>query len=201
MAISTAQVWQEMSQKLRQFLRRRLADEQTAEDVLQETFRRIHNGLHILQESERLAAWVYRLAHRALIDHLRKDQVTRKAFSEPRVSQTTLPEENYNDVIGGWLAQMVQSLPDTYRTTVALAELEGLTQRQVSARLGLSLSGAKSRVQRGREQLKAKLLDCCHLEMDRRGNVVDYQPRQQCHTCCPPGSTATSCQPAALRQA
>lgn len=194
MSISTEHVWQEMSQKLRQFFRRRLADEHQAEDLLQETFVRIHNGLGSLQDSERLAAWVYRIAHRTLADYARQGPAARESLPPSTRSVEELPQENYNEVIGGWLGQMVQSLPDTYRTAVELAELEGITQREVSERLGLSLSGAKSRVQRGRAKLKTLLLDCCHIEMDQRGNVVDYQRRGECDACCTPGATPASCQ-------
>jgi len=45
----------------------------------------------------------------------------------------------------------------------------------VAERLGVSLSGAKSRVQRGRERLRQGLLDCCAIEIGRRG-IVGYAP-------------------------
>ena len=48
-------------------------------------------------------------------------------------------------------------------------ELEGLTQQTAAKRMGLSLSGMKSRVQRGRARLKQMLDDCCLIELDRRG--------------------------------
>lgn len=201
MSISTEHVWQEMSQKLRQFFRRRLADEHLAEDLLQETFVRIHNGLHSLQESERLAAWVYRIAHRTLADYARQGQAAREFLPTSRLAVEESSRENYNEVVGGWLGQMVQSLPDTYRTAVELAEIKGITQREVSEQLGVSLSGAKSRVQRGREKLKALLLDCCHIEMDRRGNVVDYQRRGECDACCTSDTAPVSGQTPGNRQA
>ena len=79
---------------------------------------------------------------------------------------------------------MLPSIPEKYRAAVELAEVEGLTQQQVGQRLGLSLSGAKSRVQRGRKILRNMLLGCCHLEFDRRGNVVDYERRGGRPGCC-----------------
>ena len=77
---------------------------------------------------------------------------------------------------------MVESLPDDYRQALLLTEYEGLTQRELAERLGLSVSGAKSRVQRAREKLKEMLLDCCHFEFDRLGRVIDYQPKYACFT-------------------
>ena len=78
------------------------------------------------------------------------------------------------------LRAFIELLPDTYREAVRLHEVEGLTQREVSDALGLSLSGAKSRIQRGRAELKRLLLDWCHIELDRRGNVVHVEARQRC---------------------
>ena len=183
MTVSTEQVWQELHRKLRSFFRRRVADDQLAEDLLQETFLRIHNGIDSLQESERLAAWVYRIAYNILMDHFRKGPPKEVLVDTIDISQDQ-PDANYNEEVAGWLGQMVQGLPDRYRAAVELAELEGITQREVSERLGLSVSGAKSRVQRGREKLKETLLHCCHLELDGRGNVVDYQQRTGRGACC-----------------
>ena len=67
----------------------------------------------------------------------------------------------------------------------------------LAERLGLSLSGAKSRVQRAREKLKQQLLECCHFELDRRGHIIDYQPRCQCcetAACCADEPRVPLCQ-------
>ena len=58
-----------------------------------------------------------------------------------------------------------------------------MSQQQVADKLGLSLSGAKSRIQRGRAQMKEEFLNCCHIETGR-GGVVDYQPKKlNCKAC------------------
>jgi RNA polymerase sigma-70 factor (ECF subfamily) len=68
-----------------------------------------------------------------------------------------------------------------------LTDVQGLTQKELAERLNLSLSGAKSRVQRAREKLKGVLTECCHIEVDRRGRVVDWESRQQdCRYCTVP---------------
>ena len=85
-----------------------------------------------------------------------------------------------NRLVGSWLMSMVEDLPDHYREAIRLAEMDGLPQAEVASRLGLSVSGAKSRIQRGRELLRRALAKCCHVEFDRRGNVVDYKSRNGC---------------------
>ena len=73
------------------------------------------------------------------------------------------------------LRPIVERLPEIYREAVVLADLEGITQREVAGRLGLSVSGAKSRVQRGRQAIKAMLQDCCRIQLDAGGRVTGYE--------------------------
>ena len=80
-------------------------------------------------------------------------------------------------------------LPGPYRQALILTEYQGLTQKQLAERMGLSLSGAKSRVQRARKMLKELLLECCHFEFDRYGTVFDYRPRN-CKRCCGDGESS-----------
>ncbi|HLZ55439.1 MAG TPA: sigma factor-like helix-turn-helix DNA-binding protein, partial [Ktedonosporobacter sp.] len=82
--------------------------------------------------------------------------------------------------------------PDQDRQALVLTEYQGLTQKELGERLGLSFSGAKSRVQRAREKLKQELLACCHFELDRRGHILDYQPR--CDCCVQASCEITACQ-------
>jgi RNA polymerase sigma-70 factor (ECF subfamily) len=75
-----------------------------------------------------------------------------------------------------------------YREAVTLTDLEGVTQADAAGRVGVSLSGMKSRVQRGRRQLKAVLEACCRVDLDSRGGILAYEPRKdqscgQCETC------------------
>ena len=58
-----------------------------------------------------------------------------------------------------------------------MIDLKGMSQQEAANRLGVSLSGAKSRIQRGRKQIKDMLLACCRVELDRLGGVVDFAPR------------------------
>lgn len=79
---------------------------------------------------------------------------------------------------------LIDRLPDGQREALVLTEFEGLTQTEAAGRLGISVSGAKTRVQRAREQLKSLLLDCCHVELDRRGGINEYRARRgACGNC------------------
>lgn len=99
-----------------------------------------------------------------------------------------LPEESLSEnvvqALLPCLKNMVEQLPVPYREAILLTEYQGLTQRELAQRLNLSFSGAKSRVQRGREKLKQMLLDCCHFVFDRRGGILAYHPGNECCLTC-----------------
>jgi RNA polymerase sigma-70 factor (ECF subfamily) len=79
---------------------------------------------------------------------------------------------------------MIERLSKDYREAIVLVEFDGLTQQAAAGRLGISLPGMKSRVQRGRKLLRRMLDDCCLIELDRRGGVVDFHSRQDgCDPC------------------
>ena len=61
-----------------------------------------------------------------------------------------------------------------------LTKYQGLSQKELSERLSISFSGAKSRVQRARAKVKEQLLDCCQFQFDRAGRIIDYQSRRAC---------------------
>ena len=181
MAMTTEKIWEEFQPRLKQFILKRIPDEQNAEDILQDVFLKIHARIDTIRDEEKLQSWMYQIARNTIADYYREHKAT---VELPEALE--LPEEPIvdDDVVKDLIPSvkaMVNGLPDEYREALILTEYEGLTQRELAERLGLSFSGAKSRVQRAREKLKTMLLDCCHFEFDRLGKVIDYRPK--CDSC------------------
>jgi RNA polymerase sigma-70 factor (ECF subfamily) len=177
------QIWQSYHAGLRGFIRSRVGDESVADDILQDVFLRIHARIDSLEDGGRIKGWIYQITRNAVIDHYR----ARKTF-EQLPDGLAAPELDANDRarrdIEGCLSPLIRRLPDKYRQALVLSEIEGLTQKQVAEKLGLSLSGAKSRVQRGRAMVKDMLSACCRFDFDRRGTMVDYEAKGPgCETC------------------
>lgn len=181
---TTEIVWSTLSEDLRRFIRRRVADEHVADDLLQETFVRIHQHIGTLDQADRLTAWVYRIARNAIHDHFRRRRpaAVDVADAEP-VAEQSGRWEQFSGRAHVWIEELIQQLPERYREAVRLSEIEQLTQQEVADRLGLSLSGAKSRIQRGRSKLKDVLVQCCAIEFDRRGNLSGCDPRPDRAVC------------------
>jgi RNA polymerase sigma-70 factor, ECF subfamily len=172
--------WREVEARLRPYVARRVASPADVDDVVQETFVRMHRGLGSLVEGERFGAWVYRIAANAIADHLRSRARHPLALggapdgSEPRVDEQP---ENLEADLAVCVALFVARLPTPYREAITLTELEGLTQKDAAEMLGVSLSGMKSRVQRGRERIRRMFEECCEISVDCRGHVTDCTPR------------------------
>src|SRR2546423_1982738 len=167
-------IWETLASRLRSFIRLRVRDHAAAEDILQEIFLRIHKSLPTLRNGERLESWVWRITRNAIAGHFR-----RLRPSEPLAQNMAPISEISADMpdLRPCVRQFIDQLKPLYREALLLTEWQGLTQREMSRRLKITASGAKSRVQRVREQLKKLLLDCCRFELDRRGNILEMTPR------------------------
>jgi RNA polymerase sigma-70 factor, ECF subfamily len=175
-------IWMELSIPLKDFIKRRVKNDEDAEDILQTVFYKIHNSISNLNETEKIHAWIYSITKNAIADFYRM-QKNRSYMTELQddIIDKVQEEVTANHEIGQCLKTMIQYLPEKYKQAIILTEFQNLTQKELGKRLGLSVSGAKSRVQRARIKLKEMLLGCCYLELDRMGNVIDY--KHKCSDC------------------
>jgi RNA polymerase sigma-70 factor, ECF subfamily len=183
--------WASMAGRIRRFMGRRVRDAHVAEDLAQDVMLKARAALLAgakqgddsgEEDEADLAAWVFRIARNTLTDYYRsprsRDRVPAAGGLEPAyVADDGEPDATRE--LSACLRPMVVRLSQPYREAVELTEFGGLSQVALAERLGISVSGVKSRVQRGRQQLKAMLLDCCRVETDRGGRPItcDRTPR------------------------
>jgi RNA polymerase sigma-70 factor, ECF subfamily len=188
----------ELHERVLGYVGRRVNSREDAEDIAQEVMLRIHRHSADLEHVERMAAWVYRIAANAIADHYRRP--ARREVASGQAGDVTEPEpvtmfsastepgpEELREALAGCLAPLIERLSPIYREALLLTEFEGVSQVDAAARLDITVSGMKARVQRARAQLRALLLDCCHVELDRRRLVTDIRARDRvCGTCGSP---------------
>lgn len=184
MTITTESAWLEFSDRLRRFIGARMPASTDPDDVLSEVFVKVHTRIDTLEDEGRLAPWLFQITRNTITDHYRRKRPDSRELSDIDI-EVVEDEALGSESISGSVRHLIEKLPDKYRDALILTEFEGLTQQQLAERLGLSTSGAKSRVQRARSLLRDELLACCHFEFDRRGGVISYSPRRR---CCEPAA-------------
>lgn len=171
--------WQELDAKVRPFVARRVRRKEDVDDVVQEIFIRLQRGLGALRDDDRFGPWVYRVARSAIGDY-RRACARHPSAPEPSAAEPEDEPASENDAeseLASYVATFVSMLPSPYREALTLTELQGLSQKDAAEMMGVSLSGMKSRVQRGRRLLRDALDACCTIGLDARGHVVTCEPR------------------------
>lgn len=161
---------------LRAFFSRRVPPSDV-DDLVQECYLRVSQGIGRLERRERIGAWIFKIARNLVIDQARRERHEVQLDAEP-LADEAVDAPALDHRLASWVAAMVERLPPNYAAAVRGSELEGRPHREIAERLGLSVSAVKSRVQRGRALLRGMLLACCTLEFDRRGGIHGYRQNQ-----------------------
>jgi RNA polymerase sigma-70 factor, ECF subfamily len=185
-ALTIEDVWRELGGSVRGFVHRRVADRDAVDDIVAEVMLRAHANLGGLDDHDKVTAWVYRIARNAITDHYRS--VARRVdVPMGRVADSPGVDVGADGWLDGQAAPgcepsgalrpLVQQLPPDYRRAIELTDLGGMTQADAARLEQLSVSGMKSRVQRGRRQLAALLHQRCEVSLDATGMPTDCAPR------------------------
>jgi RNA polymerase sigma-70 factor (ECF subfamily) len=163
---------------LRDFIARRVGDLHTAEDLTQEVLVKAYrSGADV----DNVAAWLYRIARNTVVDHFRSQgrHPAPEALTDDELDAAEPGDDDPRAVreLAQCLRPLIDQLAPIYREALTLTDLDGLTQSEAARRISISTSGMKSRVQRGRAQLKTALLQCCVVRTDVGGRISGYTPR------------------------
>jgi RNA polymerase sigma-70 factor (ECF subfamily) len=176
LAPDSREQWTQLRADVGRLVARRLPAGADAEDVVQEVLLRVWRHSDSLNDEERFGAWLARIARTATADHLRSRQrhpLPRFVGGESTDEDAPSKEEpSAKDLVATALRPFIVGLAEPYREALLLAELEELPYPILAKRLGISVSGVKSRVQRGRVLLREALERCCAIALDVRGTPL-----------------------------
>ena len=186
------ELWRELHNRLHAFIRARISDPDSADDVAQEVLLRLHRSMDTLRAEDRLDAFAYRIARNAIIDHYRARAAAREAPEEPAELVARAAAEDGGDQEEGaareelarCLAPLIRRLPEPYREALTLTDLGKLTQAEAAQVAGLSVPGMKARVQRARAQVHELLTGCCAVALDGRQGISQVERTGPC-ACSP----------------
>lgn len=198
------QLWRNVHDRLSAFVAQRIENPADVADLVQTVFLRVHQHAERIDDEARLLRWLFQVTRNAIADFYRsparrretlrvdpdgsvlagREPTAREADERTRSAREAMqPAASASDVsaladLATCVRPIVDQLPPTYRDALTFVEFEGISQTAVAARLGISVSGMKSRVQRGRAMLRDMLLACCDVSRSATGGVLDFAPRQ-----------------------
>lgn len=176
--MNTEHIWKNFHDQLLAFIISKVGDRELAHDLLQEVFVKIHLKLPSLKSSDALSGWVYTITRNIIIDHHRKTKTEQKMESEVQAffyekSENEESEEYCEDC----LRPFIEELPVEFKKAILATDLGSLSQKEYAKEIGLSYSGLKSRIQRGRKQLNELFSECCSKrDIINKKGCTDYLP-------------------------
>lgn len=175
--------WLEFRSRLRAFVARRVANPADVEDIVQFAFLQLQRGLGAIRDGERIHAWLYSTARRAVADYYRSRRRQLEVPSGDAVDFDELaatadaPDDGGRREVTRCLAPVLRRLAPSDQEAILLTEVQGLRLADAAVRAGVSLPGMKSRVQRARRRLREAILACCHVALDGRGAPIGCAQR------------------------
>lgn len=170
-------LWIEHKEALRNYILKRIKDQDTANDILQEVLLKVYGFCLSKSGVTNLRSWLFQIAHNTIVDHFRKT----KKYTDKEVPEISEEEENmaFKDAVE-FIEPMLGFLPAEYAIPLRMADLEGIKQAEIAKKLNLTLPATKSRIQRGRQLLKAEFITCCHFQTDVAGSLTSFSIKNSC---------------------
>jgi RNA polymerase sigma-70 factor (ECF subfamily) len=174
----------EFKDNIQRYITSLVQDPMQAEDLLQETFLRVHRSWRSLRDPAALKAWLYQIATHVCCDYFRRlASPLASPLLDPEIDRLIDCRTADQDEPGveslvdrGEMSRCVQKLihqlPETYRLAILLRDVHGLTNSETAQVLGCSHDAAKIHLHRARLKLKESLLNSCEFSHDERGVFV-----------------------------
>ncbi len=176
--MNTEEIWKLYASDVFAFIKSKVKEDALTKDLQQEAFLKLHLKLKDINNQDKIKPYIMQIAHNLVIDYYRKNK------KEISLSIDNESNQSYTHSAKDCLLPLIHKLPDLYKTPLLMSEIEGKKQKEVAKKLGISLSAAKSRIQRGRELLKQGFMDCCNYDIDENGKLTgEDRTKEECKVC------------------
>ena len=176
--MSIEQIISKFRKELFGYVRKYIKDEDAAKDVHQEILIKIFTHYQSLKNRERLKPWIYRIARNSITDHFRRNKTFFSDLPE-NIGDYEIPKTSEDELIP-CIKPFLKQLKPSYQEALAFTDLGNNTQKELAEKLNISYSGAKSRVQRARLQLRTLFEQCCQIEADKYGSILSVTQKSGC---------------------
>jgi RNA polymerase sigma-70 factor (ECF subfamily) len=171
-------LWQEHKNELRNFILKRVKEQDLANDILQDVLMKVYNFCISKSGVKNIRSWLFQIAQNTITDHYRKhskfinlDNLTEIENEDPNIAFSEA---------ANYILPMLNFLPKEYSVLLKYADIDNMKQADIAQKLNLSLPATKSRIQRARQLLKAEFITCCHFKTDKLGNLISFEIKDNC---------------------
>ena len=152
-ALSTEKIWEEFGDRLRRFIYSKVSDTHIVNDIIQDIFYKIHSNIHNLKNNSKLASWLFQIARNTILDYFREEKKARELLKNME-KEDTYVKKTSTEVLRYCMVFFLSRLPKKYEEAIVFTEFKGNSQIELAIKEGISVSAAKSRVQRAKKQLR-----------------------------------------------
>jgi RNA polymerase sigma-70 factor (ECF subfamily) len=178
--MTTHQVWKSYSEDLKIFIISKVKNSTIADDILQDTFIKIHTKLHTLNDVTKIKPWCFTVARNSILDYWKSINQTFEIANFE--AETEIVENSHTEQ--DCLKAILKNLPKKYRDPLFLSDIKGLKQQEVADQLQQTLSTTKSQIQRARKLIAQGFMDCCGFVMNTEGNLMgEIKEKEDCKVC------------------
>lgn len=181
--MTISEIWKSYNRDLHLFIISKVKDLTIADDLLQETFIKIHTKLNTLQDEAKIKPWIFTIARNTVMDYFRTHKhiiPLGEIENFDNEQEDILLDHSIEDCLRNIMIQ----LPKKYREPLFLHDIKGMKQADISKQLQLPLSTIKSQIQRGRKQITQGFIDCCGFELNKKGQLIgEVKEKEDCKIC------------------
>ncbi len=163
--------------RVKSFIMRLVKDEWIADDLIQETFIRVHRSIDSVRDPSKISSWIFRIAYNLCQDHFKSRKKNDHDMNEPQnppgiLSEMSVQKELEQFQMGACVQEQVDLLPEFQRIVLVLYDPLGFNHSEIAEILDITRANAKVRLHRARKNLKSILKEKCTFEMDERNVLV-----------------------------
>ena len=170
-------IWEEYKSSLLGYIKKRVADDESAKDILQEVLLKSYQFCSKGKTVLHLKSWLYKITQNTIIDYYKKANTHIPFEIDPLYEQS---EQSLIGEASEYIKALLKLLPDEFAVPLYMYDLEGIDQKSIAQKLNLTLPNTKSRIQRGRIKLKERFLECCVVEFDEKGEMISFDIKPYC---------------------
>jgi RNA polymerase sigma-70 factor (ECF subfamily) len=178
-------IYKEFHSELLRYVKSKVRSREDAEDILQNVFIKISSNLNKLTEDVKIKSWLFTITRNTIIDYYRTNANKKKVAIGEQLFESDDPDPTKG--LDQCINSMISLLPEEYRMIIIDSEITGIKQKDLADKYGIAYPSMRSRVQRGRDRLKQLFYNCCHIETDKLGNIIEAKRKSDCAGPCNPG--------------